>query len=216
MAKMNERLSTILAKYELDPKKAVWDCHGTWVAYHWACEQIAREAGVVFESPVLMACDLSTNTVAVCVTGRIGDIAEWSFGEAAPNNNKNSYPWAMAEKRAKDRVILKLVGLHGEVYSEEEADDFKKSNQPGYLPTMKSFNKDADLDFPSQELDVAQFAGWEEWDKTMRQLVSEAPDLGRLKALWDDNKVHLEAYDKKFHAMHDALKAQFSVRKGML
>ena len=33
----------------------------------------------------------------------------------------------MAEKRAKDRVILKLVGLHGYAYSEEEADDFKKA-----------------------------------------------------------------------------------------
>src|SRR3954451_5869163 len=33
----------------------------------------------------------------------------------------------MAEKRAKDRVILKLVGLHGLLYSEEEADEFKSS-----------------------------------------------------------------------------------------
>jgi hypothetical protein len=31
----------------------------------------------------------------------------------------------MAEKRAKDRVILKLIGLHGMVYSEIEADDFR-------------------------------------------------------------------------------------------
>src|SRR3954469_9473986 len=30
-------------------------------------------------------------------------------------------------KRAKDRVILKLVGLHGLLYSEEEADEFKSS-----------------------------------------------------------------------------------------
>ena len=28
----------------------------------------------------------------------------------------------MAEKRAKDRVVLKLVGLHGLVYSEDESD----------------------------------------------------------------------------------------------
>jgi hypothetical protein len=30
----------------------------------------------------------------------------------------------MAEKRAKDRVIIKLAGLHG-LYSEDEADEFK-------------------------------------------------------------------------------------------
>lgn len=35
-----------------------------------------------------------------------------------------AYPYAMAEKRAKDRVILKLAGLHG-LYSEDEADEFK-------------------------------------------------------------------------------------------
>ena len=44
----------------------------------------------------------------------------------ASYNNKNSYPYAMAEKRAKDRVILKLIGVAGFVYSEDEADAFKE------------------------------------------------------------------------------------------
>ena len=60
------------------------------------------------------------------VMGHMGDKSEWSIGEASPSNNKNSYPYAMAEKRAKDRVILKLVGLHGDVYAEDEADSFKE------------------------------------------------------------------------------------------
>ena len=38
-----------------------------------------------------------------------------------------AYVYALAEKRAKDRVILKLVGLHGLPSSEEEADEFKSS-----------------------------------------------------------------------------------------
>ena len=42
----------------------------------------------------------------------------------------------MAEKRAKDRVILKLVGLHGDVYSEEEADDFKAAKPKEAAPSM--------------------------------------------------------------------------------
>ena len=33
----------------------------------------------------------------------------------------------MAEKRAKDRIILALAGIHGYVYSEMEADDFRDS-----------------------------------------------------------------------------------------
>jgi len=35
----------------------------------------------------------------------------------------------MAEKRAKDRVILKLLGVAGDMYSEEEADEFKRLNE---------------------------------------------------------------------------------------
>ncbi len=34
-----------------------------------------------------------------------------------------------AEKRAKDRVILKLLNIHGVLYSEEEADDFKRQDK---------------------------------------------------------------------------------------
>jgi hypothetical protein len=34
----------------------------------------------------------------------------------------------MAEKRAKDRCILKLLNTHGALYSEDEADEFKRSN----------------------------------------------------------------------------------------
>jgi hypothetical protein len=40
-----------------------------------------------------------------------------------------AYVFCMAEKRGRDRVILKLAGLHG-VYSEEEADDFKRGAKP--------------------------------------------------------------------------------------
>jgi hypothetical protein len=56
---------------------------------------------------------------------------EWSIGEALVNVNyrvsgrQAGYVYAMAEKRAKDRVILKLLELHGLVYSEEEADEFR-------------------------------------------------------------------------------------------
>jgi len=56
--------------------------------------------------------------------GYLGNKSEWTYGEATPKNCKNSYPYAMAEKRAKDRIILKLIGCHGEVYSEAESDEF--------------------------------------------------------------------------------------------
>jgi hypothetical protein len=88
---------------------------------------IAQRANITFDPPQIIEADAKNKTAVIAVTGRMSNPAttEWSIGEAAPYNNKNGYPYAMAEKRAKDRVILKLIGLHGEVYSEEEADDFK-------------------------------------------------------------------------------------------
>lgn len=122
-----KHIQDILKTYELDPKEALWDCHGTWVMYHRYCEIIAAKAGIKFDPPQIVEARTADKVAVLCVAGHMGDRSEWSFGEAAPSNNKNAYIYAMAEKRAKDRVILKLVGLAGFVYSEEEADDFKES-----------------------------------------------------------------------------------------
>ena len=35
----------------------------------------------------------------------------------------------MAEKRVKDRLILKLIGVYGDIYSEDESDEFRRNNQ---------------------------------------------------------------------------------------
>lgn len=121
------RLIEILKDIGLTEKQASWDCHGTPVVLHKALEKIAAHHNIVFDAPKFIETDAQAKVAVICVTGHMGEATEWSIGEAAPYNNKNSYPYAMAEKRAKDRVILKLVGLHGDVYSEEEADDFKKA-----------------------------------------------------------------------------------------
>lgn len=115
----------VLKKYGEDGKTACWDCHGTWVVLHKALERVATKAKINFAPPQVLTVDAANKAVAICVTGTMDGRSEWSIGEAAPYNNKNAYPFAMAEKRAKDRVILKLVGLHGLLYSEDEADDFK-------------------------------------------------------------------------------------------
>ena len=53
-----------------------------------------------------------------------------SFGEASPQNNKSPYPIAMAEKRAKSRVVLQMSGLYEKgFFSEDESEDFKKKSQ---------------------------------------------------------------------------------------
>lgn len=122
--KLDPQLLDILTKFGERPEDALWDCHGTWVAYHKAIERIAAKAGITFDMPQIIEANTAAKTATIAVRGTMGERAEWSFGEASPANNKNAYPFAMAEKRAKDRVVIKLVGLSG-IYSEEEADDFK-------------------------------------------------------------------------------------------
>lgn len=152
------RLKEILAEINLTERQAVWDCHGTPVVLHKALEKVAAHYKVKFDTPQIIACDVAAKEAVICVTGHMGEATEWSIGEAAPYNNKNSYPFAMAEKRAKDRVILKLVGLHGEVYSEEEADDFKAAKPA--VPVMELDLKarvDAALTF-YENCDAQRFA----------------------------------------------------------
>tara|TARA_R110002020_G_scaffold48664_2_gene138597 strand:+ start:27098 stop:27775 length:678 start_codon:yes stop_codon:yes gene_type:complete len=122
MAKpLTPEIKEVLKKYKLEPKDALWDCHGTWVMLHKYIEQVAQTAKITTELKQIV--DSDPNNVVVLVEGKLGDIKEWTFGEANPKNNKNAYPYSMAEKRAKDRVILKLIGLAGHIYSQEDVAD---------------------------------------------------------------------------------------------
>ena len=124
MSKTNipAKVVDIIKELGMTRDETLWDCHGTWVMYHKALEKIAAHKGVTFDDPKIIHSDMALKSVVVLVTGRMDKRSEWSFGEATPANNKNAYPFAMSEKRAKDRVILKLVGLHGDVYSDTEID----------------------------------------------------------------------------------------------
>ncbi len=124
----------IFKKYGGDARTDLWEFkrggQSIHIAKHKALERIAAKAGITFDQPHVFESNLAEQIVGVTVTGHLGENTAWSMGEAAPYNNKMGYPAAMAEKRAKDRVILKLLGIHGEVYSDIEADDFKQSKSP--------------------------------------------------------------------------------------
>ena len=124
-----QHLKDLIDKVGMSEQEATWDCHGTPVIYHDALERIASHIGIEFQEPHIIKDNVEEGFVAMCVTGTDGDKTEWSIGEASPYNSKNSYPFAMSEKRAKDRVILKLIGASGFVYSEEEAESFKNPNR---------------------------------------------------------------------------------------
>src|SRR5258708_993198 len=116
----------------------LWEVrNGTYAIKHRALERVAFQESITFDPPTVLSIDLKEKTAALVVTGRKlkgTTHVEWATGEASPANNKNSYPLAMAEKRAKDRVTLKLLQVHGDIYSEEEADDMRQNGKMETLP----------------------------------------------------------------------------------
>ena len=86
-------------------------------------------------------CQKKTGDVAMVVTGYKDENPEykiWTTGEANALNCTNDYYFAMAEKRAKDRVILKLINAYEYgIYSDVESDDFINREKP---PTEKQID----------------------------------------------------------------------------
>jgi len=120
-----KKITKALKEIGLESKDCLWDCRGQWVLNHKSCERLAAHAGITFDNPENIETDADKGIAIIMVKGYLGDKSEWSYGEATPKNSKNAYPYAMAEKRAKDRVILKLIGMSGDIYSESESDEFR-------------------------------------------------------------------------------------------
>jgi hypothetical protein len=129
---LDPRIAEILKHYDEDPHDACWDCHGTWVVYHRAVERIAARAGITFDPPTILRAE--RDEAVILVHGELKGRRDWDIGECLVgvnyrvSKNMAAYVWAMATKRARDRLVLKLIGLHGLLYSEEEADGFKEGN----------------------------------------------------------------------------------------
>ncbi len=160
---------------------------GKWIVAHWALERLSAFKGITYDEPKFLVTE--RDAAAVVVTGRLGDKSEWSVGEAVVGLNytvkdkQPGYPYAMAEKRAKDRVILKLIGLHGHAYSEEEADDFKESrNNPPR-------NKVEDNPFEEKKLSPAE----QKYNEIIAAF-SDAANPDRLKTLKIAANKHMQAF----------------------
>ena len=160
MSTADKQIADILAKYGEPIAGNIWRVQGQAVIYHKALERIAAQARIAFDPPTIVRAE--RDEAVILVTGRVGDRAEWSIGEALINVNyrvsgrQAAYVYAMAEKRAKDRVILKLIGLHGLLYSEEEADEFRNGrpasveslDDPAPSPAVVESGKSAEAPKP--------------------------------------------------------------------
>lgn len=96
-----------------------------WIIKHNALERVAMQENITwnldclsFAPDVLIKCHAYKN-----------DRHIESFGEASTSNSSNKFPYAMAEKRAVDRCILKILDAHAYIYSDVEADEFKEDHK---------------------------------------------------------------------------------------
>ena len=153
MFKIPEQIKKIAEKYRLslpkdqnDKTKDIWCVGMNFILKHDAVSRIANHEGVEFFEPRVEI--LYNNTdfygVAIMGKGRLVRIAEggedytkeiWTTSDATRDNVKGrgGYFFNMAEKRWKDRLTLKLLDLYEYgLYSDVEADDFKKESTPTY------------------------------------------------------------------------------------
>lgn len=111
-------------------QKDVWEVQGTPVIKHAALERLSAALKLQWSEPIVVRADRD-EAVMLVKARRPDGIEEWSFGEALIGVNyrvsgkQAAYVWAMCEKRGKDRVIIKLAGLHG-AYSDEESENLKE------------------------------------------------------------------------------------------
>jgi hypothetical protein len=190
MAKPSKAVMAFMEKYGVESDE-IWEVHGTtWCVKHKALERIAAEVGIVWEKPELKVCDMEKGFVSVLVGGKLGDHTEYSFGEASPKNNKNSYPIAMAEKRSKDRVILKLLAVHGDLYSEEEADDFKRQNPHVTRPA-----------------DIVPATQYDEHGEVIDNIPAPSPEAVKKLRVVDQRPI-FEALQKEIHSTGTVLELQ--------
>jgi hypothetical protein len=121
-----DQLNTLFKKYELEKEDTFKHKH-----YNIICrsgiDKIMAKAGIHIEynlehyNPELKTCIIKA-------TGYKQDVTIETYGECSPENNRNAYVVALAEKRAMSRAVLKLCGFYelGGVFGEDEADSFKK------------------------------------------------------------------------------------------
>lgn len=180
-----DRIKKFMADHGVGDKE-IWPVPGgkSYAVYHHVLERIAYQNHITFDPPTIIEANSAEGIVSMLVTGRKGEFSEWSIGEAAPRNNKNSYVWAMAEKRAKDRVILKLLNMHGIIYSDAELDDSK--------PTRAANDtKPAEPEKPQEpERDPTEI----EAANKLSKMLESCPSVAALDALMqsDEWKDHLE------------------------
>ena len=120
-------INELAEKYNLR-KDDFWEHkQAGWIIKHDACEKIASIEGITLAE--IKVLNSEKDFARFLITMSVGDKKVTSVGEADTKNSFNNYIGSMAEKRGIDRCVLKLIKAYEYgVYSDVEANDFKKEN----------------------------------------------------------------------------------------
>ena len=242
-----------------NPSSAVWSLpqrRSTIVVKNKALEKIAVLKGMTFNTPQIIESNTEKGIVVVCVEGERAEdgktLKAWSFGEVSKSNydpsrggtkNVPSYIYAMAEKRAVDRVILKLLGMHGHYYSEAEADAFdedeiKWGNKNDEPKNDKSFDKQinklkdkkesskketsitsGDPAQPSSDQKEKEKSSSELSDndnvlhKVFTTFLDDCNEIPKLYEFWKSNQVQLDKLKNDDEEQYEKIKSSFTNKK---
>ena len=124
-------ISDLGKKYKLDGKVDVWKCHDNWILTFDAITKIALIENIKLSrlEPIYQSDTSCRFLVTMVKEDKDGNVIDsvTSVGEADNRNSKNNYYGSMSEKRGISRGVLKIINAYQYgIYSEVEADDFKK------------------------------------------------------------------------------------------
>ncbi len=185
MRTADKQIADILVRYGEPFAGNVWRVQGTAVIYHKTLERIAAHTRIRFDPPTLIRSERDEAVILVTGhmpgekagrSGRVVDRRGAGERELPRLGRQAAYVYAMAEKRAKDRVILKLIELHGLVYSEEEADEFRQNHG---VPIRAV---DEDYDAPPAFDEVT------EQEADLKRLIDEAESINAVTDLMLDER----------------------------
>lgn len=129
MTKMNDpnqkKVNDIIVKYGIDPNW-IYTKQGVRLINKTGIDKLAIGLGAPVD---IQLAHISEKYVVVKATVTIATVRYTALGEAGPRNCSFPYPVAVAEKRARSRVILSALGIHGFLYGEDEVDFAVQANK---------------------------------------------------------------------------------------
>ncbi len=127
--KVAEKYNLKLPNDRKDMTGDVWCIGNNFILKHDALTKIAKNEGVVFHKPEvhIIYNDKQFFGVAMYGEAELDGYKIWTTADSTTQNTMAKYYFNMAEKRLRDRQVLKLLDLYEYgLYSDVEADDFKK------------------------------------------------------------------------------------------